>query len=186
MSVTFEDRSGAFMQRLVEKANAACAAAAEELSEAYKRELSEIIAPPHSSPGNIPHAYDGPARGGYDRTKTLSKLLGVPITKNNPVEVGFAKTQTDRLYTYIQSGSSNSGAVVGFAKGGSHVSNRQYNYLIAYDLGGDTCPNPLAVSITANQQRPWIRPIFESVQESLADTVRSFLTAGEVSGDVPF
>jgi hypothetical protein len=186
-NVTFEDRSKEFMQRLVQRANAACAAAAEELSDAYKVALSENEAPPHSSPGDIPHRYNGPARGGYDRTRRLTKFFKTPISKNNPYQVGFAGDQRTNLYTFIESSKGKSGAVVGFSGKGSHVADRRFNYLIAYDIGADSCPNPLAVSITPDQRRPWVRPVFDKVRNSLAATAATFLlSGGESSGDVPF
>lgn len=108
-------------------------AAAETLAGQYQAELSRRFAPPHSRIGRVPHAYNGPKPGGYDNTG------GVPGLKNNRPETGFARDQTDPLYTYIQT----DGGKIGFSLDG-HVASRGQNYLLWHDRNG----------------RPWVRRIF--------------------------
>jgi hypothetical protein len=178
------------MARLAQKANAACAAAASRLADSFRDRLLENQAPPHSAPGEIPHRYDGPRGDGYN--------LGFEF-KNNNVGVGFSKDQTDFLASYIDSAPSSNGrgAVVGFSKQGSHVTQRSQNYLIKWDQGLPIIPSEERVQRARRNkkkiprpevvERPWIEPIYKQSRQQMAkDAATAFLAAGEVSGDVPF
>ena len=137
-TVQFVDHSEAIGELLKRKVQAACVAAADSLHTEYGNILQATIAPPHSKPGEIPHAYLGHKIGGYG---PVNKFLEA----NNQPKQGFASVQTRYLSSYIESSenASTNGAVVGFKPG--HVVNRRMNYLIWHDQHG----------------RPWVRRGYE-------------------------
>lgn len=151
-------------------------AAAETLAGQYRAELGRRVAPPHSSLGSVPHAYNGPRPGGFDNTE------GVPGMKNNRTTTGnffepstrFPRDQTDFLYTHIEA----EGGKIGFTLDG-HVTNRKLNYLLSHDKNG----------------RPWVRRIYFRQRGPGSQIAKKMIAAAKrarrkfVSGgglDVPF
>ena len=114
-SFEFVDHSEAIKDLLKKKLRNGIMGVTSELADQYKEKLS-VPAPPHSQPGEMPHAYLGHKPGGY------GPVNGPPGSRNNP-------GQTQFLKEYIQ-GDANG---VGFAP--SHVSGRRGNYLIRWDTG---------------------------------------------------
>lgn len=128
-------------EMLNRKIGDACAVAAEVLAVAYKDALASVVAPPHSEPGEIPHAYNGPARGGYRSPASY----GNPDGKNNYGQVAF-------LSEYIDSAPTKKGdsAVVGFLQA-PHIGGRDENYLLDYD----------------QTNRPWTGPVFNDTRAEM-------------------
>jgi len=151
------DHSARVQELLDRKIGAAARAAAEVLSASYKNALQSKVSPKHSEPGEIPHAYNGPARGGYRSPESY----GNPDGKNNYGQVDF-------LSDYIDSASSENGtsAVVGFSQA-PHVAGRQENYLLDYD----------------QTDRPWTRPVFDDTRAEMKDAAISALKSDQ---SVPF
>ena len=107
LTVRFEDKREEFKALLLRKVSAATAEAARVLSDTYQEILSDP-APPHSMPGQIPHAYFGHKEGGYGPVNGY-------LQPNNTSSQGFNGTQITFLKNYIDSSSSSDGsAVVGF------------------------------------------------------------------------
>ena len=128
----FDYHRDQFYELLNRKLLAACAAAAEQLADVYRGNLTRNIAPPHSNIGEIPHAYLGWKPDGYGPVR-------FPETLNNP-------GQEDFLANYIDFSASDVffvSAAVGFKP--SHVGSEfaPVNYLLWHDRHG----------------RPWVEPI---------------------------
>lgn len=148
LNVSFRDNREALKELLRRKVQAATEAAAAVLSEEYQLILSED-APPHSQPGQIPHAYLGHKVGGFG---PVNKFLG----PNNTPDQGFSGTQSRNLKDFIDSARARSGAVVGFAP--SHVTSREQNYLLGWDQG--TIPG-------TSVRRPWVDEGYQSGKEEM-------------------
>ncbi len=118
----------------------ACAVAAEVLAVAYRRALQKTEAPPHSKPGEIPHAYLGWKPGGF---RVLNDSDSSEI--NNPGQVAF-------LSEYIDSSPTKKGdsAVVGFLQA-PHIGGRDGNYLLIFD----------------QTNRPWTGPVFDDTRAEM-------------------
>jgi hypothetical protein len=150
LTVRFEDKREEFKALLLRKVAAATAEAARVLSDTYQEILSDP-APPHSMPGEIPHAYFGHKEGGYGPVNGY-------LQPNNTSSHGFNGTQITFLKNYIDSSSSSDGsAVVGFSP--SHVTTREKNYLIGWDQG--------RIDGASVPQRPWINPGFEMAKQKM-------------------
>jgi hypothetical protein len=148
LSVRFSDNREAVKAVLARKVMAACVEAASVLAETYVEILSDS-APPHSRPGEIPHAYNGHKEYGYRKN--------LPLQPNNTAVWGFNGTQITFLKNYIDHSRSERGAVVGFSP--SHVTTREKNYLLGWDQGRiDGSPVPI---------RPWVNPGFELAKEKM-------------------
>jgi hypothetical protein len=144
LTVRFEDKREEFKALLLRKVSAATAEAARVLEETYVEILSDP-APPHSRPGEIPHAYFGHKPGGWGPANGR-------FQPNNTSKQGFNGTQVTFLKNYISSGGSADGsAVVGFSP--SHVTTRQKNYLLGWDQG--------RINGDAVLRRPWVNPGYE-------------------------
>ena len=151
------------IQELVQqRMQGVCYAAAESLEDQYRRGLREGTSPPHSRPGQVPHAYMGHRPGGYPFKKNNTPESG---TINNTVAQGFAKDQDDFLSNYIRAGRTKAGACVGFIP--SHVQNRFKNYLLGWDQG--------VIGGNVVEKRPWVEPLFNRGRSSIRDDVRDFL-----------
>ena len=136
----------------------ACVAAADVLAVEYFKALTYAIAPPHSSPGEIPHAYAGWREGGFGPVND-------DTTINNTPRQGFAKNQEYFLAAYIRSARSSTGGSVGFTP--SHVRDRFMNYLLGWDQG-----------MILGQQvpvRPWVKPVYQRSQGLMIQAVRESL-----------
>lgn len=159
LAVEFVDYSDRVNELLSRKLQAGMSAAAVTLAKDYRNGLSEE-APPHSRPGQIPHAYLGHKPGGY------GPLLGEGEIQNVTF-FGFARDQSDYLSSYIHGGGSVSGdspkGVVGFAE--SHVADRRKNYLIQHDQG--TVPE------YPGKRRPWIIPLYRTAK---SDMISAFVS----------
>jgi hypothetical protein len=137
-NVTFVDVSDAFRQKLNRKLLECVRAAAVTLADGFQTGLQANKAPPHSKPGQIPHAYapDPP--------------------KNTPLS-GFARIQRpkDYLSNYIEGEASglfgSIDGVVGFRS--SHVTTRRVNYLLNYDISNN---------------RPWVMRLYRRNRKSMA------------------
>ncbi len=152
LTVRFEDNREAFKSLLLRKLSAATRAAAGVLAEEYKEILSDP-APPHSRPGQIPHAYYGHKEGGY------GPVNGLYEPNNTPAQ-GFASTQVDFLKEYLDSSGERDGsAVVGFAP--SHVTTREQNYLLGWDQG--------RIEGTTVRERPWVMPGYQMAMEKMRE-----------------
>lgn len=120
LTVRFEEHSDRIAKVLSRKLLAAMDAAASELADSYRFGLQREIAPPHSRPGQIPHAFNEQ-----------------PPSSNTG--------QVDYLSSYIESGSAGEFnepvGFVGFTP--SHVVSRQENYLIDHDLQGRPWVKPI-------------------------------------------
>ncbi len=150
LTVRFEDKREEFKALLARKVAAATAEAANVLADTYREILSDP-APPHSRPGEIPHAYFGHKPGGWGPANGYNQ-------PNNTSAQGFNGTQITFLKNYIDSGaSSGSSAVVGFSP--SHVTTREKNYLIGWDQG--------MINGDPVLQRPWINPGFEMAKQKM-------------------
>ena len=127
-------------EMLNRKIGDACAVAAEVLAVAYKKALQETEAPPHSKPGEIPHAYLGWKPGGFRNANA-----DVPPYRNNPGQVAF-------LSEYIDSAPTKKGdsAVVGFLQA-PHIGGRDENYLLTFD----------------QTNRPWTGPVFDDTRSEM-------------------
>jgi hypothetical protein len=148
LSVRFQDNREQIKEILRRKVSAACVEAANVLTESYVEILS-TSAPPHSRPGEIPHAYNGHKEGGYRKN--------LPLQPNNTAVHGFNGTQITFLKNYIDFARSSNGAVVGFSP--SHVNNREKNYLLGWDQGRiEGQPVPI---------RPWVNPGYELAKEKM-------------------
>lgn len=158
------DHSERIKEKIRDKVAAACVAAAEVLAEKYRQELQASQSPPHSRPGEIPHAYLGHREGGWGPRFER----GQP---NNTPQSGFDSTQIGSLAIYIEAGTSGTGAVVGFEP--SHVGNRSQNYLIEWDQG--------RVRGGRGRRRPWIRPIFDESKQRMKEAAIAAMKA-----DLPF
>jgi hypothetical protein len=142
LSVRFEDNREAVKAVLARKVMAACVEVSNVLTEQYV-EMLGTPAPPHSRPGEVPHAYNGHKEFGYRKFQ--------PLQPNNTAASGFNGTQITFLKNYIDYGRSGYGAVVGFTP--SHVSTREKNYLLGWDQGRiEGQPVPI---------RPWVNPGYE-------------------------
>lgn len=149
LSVRFQDNREQVKEILRRKVLAACVEAAGVLAETYVSILGKE-APPHSRPGEIPHAYNGHKIGGYGPVNAI-------LQANNTARQGFNGTQITFLKNYIDHSRSQNGAVVGFSP--SHVNNREKNYLLGWDQGRiDGEPVPM---------RPWVNPGFELAKEKM-------------------
>lgn len=146
LTVQFVDNSEKIKELLNKKLLASVGKAAQILSDSYQTGLQASIAPPHSRPGQIPHAYMGHKPGGY------GPVNGEGEPNNTPLQ-GFASTQSDFLSEYIDHGSQevfgDIEAFVGFRP--SHVASRDMNYLIQHDQSG----------------RPWIRPLYDKNKDAM-------------------
>ena len=149
-SVTFVDHSDQIKEILNRKLLACVKAAAERIAESYVEGLQARFAPPHSSPGQIPHAFNG--RNAY----------GEP---NNSVLRGFAQDQETYLSNYIEGDAfGRFGDVEGFVGfRPSHVSGRAMNYLIAHDMEG----------------RPWVRRLFDRNRSRIAAAAKTAFKEAE-------
>lgn len=130
LTVQFEDHTETFLERLRRRLLNACSAPADELADIYRGDLQRNIAPPHSDPGQIPHAYFGWKSGGYGPTNDTMI--------NNPGQVDYLATYIDFAANDLFGGIQ---ASIGFRP--SHVQPGE-NYLLYHDANG----------------RPWIQPIF--------------------------
>lgn len=148
------------IQALVrERMREACFVAAENLEDQYRRGLREGTSPPHSRPGQVPHAYMGHRPGGYPFKKNNTPESG---TINNTVAQGFAKDQDDFLSNYIRAGRTKDGACVGFIP--SHVQNRFKNYLLGWDQG--------VIGANVVERRPWVKPLYNRGRQGMIEAVR--------------
>jgi len=144
LTVRFEDKREEFKALLARKVAAATAEAAKVLSDTYREILSDP-APPHSRPGEIPHAYFGHKEGGWGPVNGRNQ-------PNNTSKNGFNGTQITFLKNYIDSSPESGGsAVVGFSP--SHVTSREKNYLLGWDQG--------RIDGQPVFQRPWVNPGFD-------------------------
>lgn len=152
--VSFADHSERINAIIGRKMKAGLGAMAVNLADEYKTGLQAEKAPPHSDPGQIPHAYLGHREGGY------GPLLGEGEIQNVTF-FGFSRDQSDFLSSYIEGGSSGSGdsvrGVVGFAD--SHVTERRQNYLIQWDQGN--VPGFFGIV------RPWIIPLYQRAKAGM-------------------
>jgi hypothetical protein len=151
LAVSFADHSERINEILQRKIKAGMGASAVSLAEAYKDGLQAEQAPPHSEPGQVPHAYLGHRPGGY------GPLLGENEIQNVTF-FGFSRDQSDNLSSYIEGGSSGSGSTVQGSVGftDSHVTTRSQNYLIGWDQG--TVPRFSGIV------RPWIIPLYRKAK----------------------
>jgi hypothetical protein len=194
ITVTFEDHTERFMELLETRAHLACRAAGRVLRDSFREQLLANQAPPHSRPGEIPHKYNGPRPGGWGD-------VGDYAVKNNNPGTGFAKEQSRPLAEYIRMTGSRrfvGGVKIGFARQGSHVVNRDQNYLIAWDRGIFVQPNADLVAKRRRQkkklpragyvQRPWVRPVYDYVRDRMVAAASEAFVTGAIggSGDVPF
>ena len=151
LTVRFEDNREAFKLLVARKLQAGVTAAAFELANEYRDMLQETKAPPHSAPGQVPHAYLGHIEGGFGPVNGRGK-------PNNTPRQGFSQTQTDYLSSYIRHAADEARlATVGFAP--SHVTNRIQNYLLGWDQGMiDGRPVP---------RRPWVREGYDRARRAM-------------------
>jgi hypothetical protein len=161
-NATFVDHSDEINALLKRKVYACVAAAGYSLAKSYREGLQDNTAPEHSRPGQIPHAYAGHQEGGYGP-------LYEPGQANNTRDNGFARDQgvgSDFLSDYIEVDASGDlediKSFVGFAP--SHVTTREKNYLIDWDLG--TVPGQDGV------RRPWIDELYKNNRAEIANEAR--------------
>lgn len=182
----------ALYERIQQRVQGACESAGAKLAESYRDELLAVQAPPHSSPGQIPHRYDGVRGTGYGSGANFGAAIGEgfgeslldPISsefgrvKNN-VPPEFSKVQGDDefLATFITYGSTATGAVVGFTSENSHVTSRDQNYLIQHDQG--------KVPGNEDVERPWVDEIYKQAKSEMVSAFQDFLASGATS-TVPF
>lgn len=155
---------------IAERISNACVRAAEVLAVEYTRGLQESEAPPHSRPGQIPHAYMGYVQNGFGPVNEDTRINNTPLQ-------GFAYDQQMYLSEYIRSARDEFGGVVGFSP--SHVPSRFKNYLIGWDQG--------RIEYTSVPRRPWILPLYEQAKARMIGAARAGLkeAVAENSG-VPF
>jgi hypothetical protein len=173
VEVGFRDHSEDVFEDIILRADQICDAAAVVLRDGYQRTLTSIRAKPHSPVGAIPYKYDGPNLNGYDPA-LFDRMDG---RKNNLVEDGFARDQTDFLANYLRS---NRG-MIGFSRSG-HVAHRTQNYLLSWDGKDKSFPG-------TDGNRPWIKPIYRQYKSQMIAEVRRRLRSraiSSVSDDVPF
>lgn len=115
LSIEFKDHSDFINDLLEAKVRGGIFEVCDRLAQQYRKKLG-VPAPPHSQPGEMPHAYLGHKPGGY------GPVNGPPGSRNNPGQTNFLKE-------YIRGGTNG----VGFLP--SHVTTRQDNYLIRWDTG---------------------------------------------------
>jgi hypothetical protein len=156
--------------RIVERVSNACVRAAEVLAVGYTEGLQASVAPPHSRPGQIPHAYMGYVQGGFGPVNDDTRINNTPLQ-------GFAYDQQMYLSEYIRSARDGFGGVVGFSP--SHVQSRFKNYLIGWDQG--------RIEYTSVPRRPWIRPLYDQTKSRMIGAARAGLreAVAENTG-VPF
>jgi hypothetical protein len=156
--------------RIAERVSNACVRAAEVLAVEYKEGLQATVAPPHSRPGQIPHAYMGYVQGGFGPVNDDTRINNTPLQ-------GFAYDQQMYLSEYIRSARDGFGGVVGFSP--SHVQSRFKNYLIGWDQG--------RIEYTSVPRRPWIRPLYDQAKSRMIGAARAGLreAVAENTG-VPF
>ena len=170
VDVEFHDHTDRAMLEIRGRLSQLCADGALTLREEYHRRLTRKIAKPHSRPGQIPYAYNGPAPG-------QESAYEEPGVKNNRVETGFARDQTTYLADYLET----DGGYIGFSRSG-HVANRSQNYLIGWD-GEDRS----FTGIPGN--RPWIGKVYRQSRAKMIAGMQSLLRSGKLgqkSDDVPF
>ena len=155
---------------IAERISNACVRAAEALAVEYTKGLQESEAPPHSRPGQIPHAYMGYIQNGFGPVNEDTRINNTPLQ-------GFAYDQQMYLSEYIRSARDEFGGVVGFSP--SHVPSRFKNYLIGWDQG--------RIEYTSVPRRPWILPLYEQAKSKMIDAARAGLkeAVADNSG-VPF
>lgn len=147
LSVEIRDHSDYIMELLEAKIRGGIFEASQELASQYREKLSSP-APPHSQPGEMPHAYLGHKEGGYGPTS------GPPLSINNPGQVDFLKN-------YIRGGMNG----VGFAP--SHVSGRDQNYLIRWDTGQFFRTNGRFA------RRTWIKRGYEESKQAMIQAFKA-------------
>ena len=156
--------------RIAERVSNACVRAAEVLATEYTSGLQESVAPPHSRPGQIPHAYNGYVQGGFGPVNADTRVNNTPLQ-------GFAYDQQMYLSEYIRSARDGFGGAVGFSP--SHVQSRFKNYLIGWDQG--------RIEYTSVPRRPWIRPLFDQAKSKMIGAARAGLReAVAQNSGVPF
>ena len=156
--------------RIAERVSNACVRAAEVLAEEYTIGLQRNTSPPHSKPGQIPHAYMGYIQGGFGP-------VNVDTDINNTVDQRFAYDQQMYLSEYIRAARDEIGGVVGFSP--SHVQSRFKNYLIGWDQG--------RIEYKSVPTRPWIRPLYDKAKSRMIGAARAGLReAVAQNSGVPF
>lgn len=142
-NVMFVDYSEKVLELLNRKLEAGIRAAAIALADGFQAGLQANFAPPHSKPGQIPHAFapDPP--------------------KNTPLS-GFARIQPpkDYLSNYIEGDAAGAAfdsvsGWVGFRN--SHVNTRRINYLLNYDI---------------DRNRPWIQRLYRKNRRNMVVAVK--------------
>lgn len=174
LTVRFEDYREVLIELLNLKLRAAAEGAAGVLAQHYRDMLSED-APPHSGPGQVPHAYLGHKEGGYGPVNAEGAPNNTPKNKFNGIP--FSSTQVAHLKDYIDVGPAEGGSVVGFAPG--HVSSRPQNYLIAWDRG--------KVRGQKNKKRPWIDEGYKEARDEMKQVaVEEFIAVKGGLAEAPF
>jgi hypothetical protein len=159
IAVRFEDHSAQIIEMIERKLRAGLGEAARVLGEEYQTALLAEDAPPHSKPGQIPHAYLGHKPGGFGP-------LNGPGEINNTTKFGFSSDQQDNLASYIHGTGTPAGqrlqAIVGFSD--SHVTRRSQNYLIQWDQ---------AEIQGSAKRRPWVRPVYDKRKTQIVNAFKA-------------